>query len=76
MISGDEILSFIEDEMEKYRSISISDFVNNVNEEYSIDLTYDVVKGYVYGLSNIYYSPILDKLYIDKEDFYKEIYDE
>ena len=70
------IQSFIEDEMEKYRSISISDFVNNVNEEYSIDLTYDVVKGYVYGLSNIYYSPILDKLYIDKEDFYKEIYDE
>ena len=70
------IQSFIEDEMEKYRSISISDFVNNVNEEYSIGLTYDVVKGYVYGLSNIYYSPILDKLYIDKEDFYKEIYDE
>lgn len=70
------IQSFIEDEMEKYRSISIGDFVNNVNEEYSIDLTYDVVKGYVYGLSNIYYSPILDKLYIDKEDFYKEIYDE
>ena len=62
--------------MDKYRSISISDFVNNVNEEYSIDLTYDVVKGYVYGLSNIYYSQILDKLYVDKEDFYKEIYDE
>ena len=61
---------------DKYRSISIGDFVNNVNEEYSIDLTYDVVKGYVYGLSNIYYSQILDKLYVDKEDFYKEIYDE
>ncbi len=70
------IQAFIEDEMDKYRSISISDFVNNVNEEYSIDLTYDVVKGYVYGLSNIYYSQILDKLYVDKEDFYKEIYDE
>ena len=70
------IQTFIEDEMDKYRSISISDFVNNVNEEYSIDLTYDVVKGYVYGLSNIYYSQILDKLYVDKEDFYKEIYDE
>ena len=54
------IQTFIEDEMDKYRSISISDFVNNVNEEYSIDLTYDVVKGYVYGLSNIYYSQILD----------------
>ena len=62
--------------MEKYRSISISDFVNNINEEYSIDLTYDIVKGYLYGLSNIYYSSILDKLYIDKEDYYKEIYDE
>ena len=70
------IQTFIEDEMDKYRSISIGDFVNKVNEEYSIDLTYDVVKGYVYGLSNIYYSQILDKLYIDKEDFYKEIYDE
>ena len=70
------IQTFIEDEMDKYRSISIGDFVNNVNEEYSIDLTYDVVKGYVYGLSNIYYSQILDKLYVDKEDFYKEIYDE
>lgn len=70
------IQTFIEDEMNKYRSISISDFVNNINDEYSIELTYDVVKGYVYGLSNIYYSQILDKLYIDKEDFYKEIYDE
>ncbi len=70
------IQQFIEDEMEKYRSISISDFVNNINEEYSIDLTYDIVKGYLYGLSNIYYSSILDKLYIDKEDYYKEIYDE
>ena len=70
------IQQFIEDEMEKYRSISISDFVNNINEEYSIDLTYDIVKGYLYGLSNIYYSLILDKLYIDKEDYYKEIYDE
>ena len=70
------IQTFIEDEMDKYRSISIGDFVNNVNEEYSIDLTYEAVRGYVYGLSNIYYSQILDKLYVDKEDFYKEIYDE
>ncbi len=70
------IETFIEDELEKYRIITISELVDEINEDYSIDLTYDVVRGYVYRLSNVYYSQSLDKLYIDKEDFYKEIYDE
>ena len=67
-------IKFIEHKMEKYRVISLSNFVNEINEEYGLDLDYDMLKSYMYLLSNVFYSQTMDKLYFDKQDFYDEIY--
>lgn len=67
-------IKFIEYKMEKFRVISLSNFVNEINEEYWLDLDYDILRNCMWNLTNVFYSQTMDKLYLDKEDFYNEVY--
>lgn len=67
---------FIESEMEKYSSIYLSEFVENVSKWYGLDLDYDIIKYYMSWVKSIYYNSTLDKLYRTKQDFYNEIYND
>lgn len=74
--------TFIEVMMWKYRVASLDEFIELVNEEFGITLSYDAVKYYTYEiiknykkwLSNLYYNPTFDKLYSNVDDFYDEVY--
>ena len=67
------IISFIEEKMKKYKIISIADFSKEVSDEYKLDINYDIIIRNVSKLENVFYAKTLDKLYLNKEDFYNEL---
>lgn len=69
------IKKFMEDMVSKYRSISLESLEEEISKNYQIMIPEDKLKGYLYG-TDIFYSNILEKIYLDKNDYYEEVYDE
>jgi hypothetical protein len=53
-------------------SISIDDLIDNVYERYGLNVQSD---KFIYNTKDKFYSKELNKLYLDKECYYKEVYD-
>ena len=66
-------------EREVKRVMPIIQKINSLEEEisknYQIMIPEDKLKSYLYG-TDIFYSNILEKIYLDKNDYYEEVYDE
>lgn len=69
------IKKFMEDMVSKYRSISLEGLEKEISKNYQIMIPEDKLKSYLYG-TDIFYSNILEKIYLDKNDYYEEVYDE
>lgn len=67
--------NFMYDMANKYSSISLDDLECQIYDAYQIEIPFDKLRSYLYN-TDIFYSDILGKIYIDKEDYYKEVYDE
>ena len=65
----------IEDMISKYRSISLDELEDEISKNYQIQISVDKLKGYI-SETEIFYSKIMDKIYLDKNDYYEEVYDE
>lgn len=66
-------LSFIRYIVNNNGSIEIDKLERLLKTDYDIDVPYYKIKEYIYG-SDLYYNEILEKIYIDKKDFYEEVY--
>ncbi len=67
--------TFMDDMINKYSSINIGELQNEIYNKYQIEINYDKLKHYAKS-ADIFYSDIYDKIYLDKEDYYKEVYGE
>ena len=74
-----KIYSFIEDNVEVDDiinefmvddSISVDELIDDIREKYGIDVSYDKL---IYN-NDKFYSRELNKLYLNKECYYKEVY--
>lgn len=77
-INNQKIYSFIDDNVEiediinefmSEESIYVDELIDNIKDKYGIDVSYDKL---IY--SDKFYSRELNKLYLDKECYYKEVY--
>ena len=48
---------------------------DEISKNYQIQISVDKLKGYI-SETEIFYSKIMDKIYLDKNDYYEEVYDE
>ena len=58
----------------QYSKITISDISREILRKYQINISIEKVREFVLNIEDVFYSDILEKVYIDKEDYYKEIY--
>lgn len=64
---------FLIDELFKYETANVEDFTDDINQKYGLDL--DSYKVRIRLIENgVYYSEILNKVYIEKEDYLNEVY--
>lgn len=69
------IANFMYDMVNKYSSISLDDLEREISKNYQITISADKLREYLYG-TEIFYSNILGKIYLDKNDYYEEVYNE
>lgn len=67
--------SFVEDIVEEFESIQLDNLKEYIEEKYSIQVSYEALRNIIYD-SELYYNSILDKVYINRDVFYKEVYEE
>ena len=67
--------TFLRDMINKYSSITLGELESEIYDKYQIEISYDKLKHYVKS-TDIFYSDIYDKIYLNKEDYYKEVYGE
>ena len=66
---------FMEDMINKYNSISLNDLEDEIKKNYMIDISSTKLREYLYR-TDIFYSDIMEKIYLDKKDYYEEVYNE
>ena len=69
------IAKFMNDMINKYVSITLNDLEKEILRVYQVDIPFEKLRGYLYN-TDIFYSDILEKIYLDKNDYYEEVYDE
>lgn len=69
------IKRFIEDMAYKYNKMSLYELESKIEKNYQIDISEEKLRGYLYE-TDIFYSNIMNKIYIDKKDYYEEVYNE
>lgn len=69
------IKRFMEDMAYKYNKMSLYELESKIEENYQINISEEKLRGYLYG-TEIFYSNIMNKIYIDKKDYYEEVYNE
>lgn len=69
-----QITAFMRHLVGQYSKITISDISREILRKYQINISIEKVREFVLNIEDVFYSDILEKVYIDKEDYYKEIY--
>ena len=69
------IKGFMIDMIYKYRNISLYSLNCEIEKNYQIKVSEEKLRGYLYG-TDIFYSNIMNKIYLDKNDYYEEVYNE
>ena len=59
----------------KYRILTMNEIKKIIYSKYKIDVSTQRIRRYI-NLLDFYYNDILDKVYVDKNDYYEEVYDE
>ena len=65
------LLDFISYVMSRERKMDIMDFISYIQDKYGVTLRKDKITWLIKD-SSIYFDPIMEKLYFDKEDYYNE----
>ena len=60
----------------QYGKITLLDLSKEIARRYHFQVGTDKLKEILGTLDDVFYSDILEKIYLDKNDYYEEIYDE
>ena len=73
--STENISKLFEKIILKYRILTMGEIKKIICSKYKIDISTQRIRRYINAL-DFYYNDILDKVYVDKNDYYEEVYNE